>query len=531
MQAEERQGQVREAVGKPAALVSIATLSSRIAGLIRESLFAALFGVSNLTDAYQIAFRIPNLFRDLFAEGALSSAFVPTFAKVRNERGDEAAFRLARTVIGTLLAITGAIALMGILGAAPVVSVIAWSADAAKQAMAVPLTRIMFPFLPLVALAAVVMGVLNSHKRYLAPAYAPAAFNLVTIAGGLALLALSWSPMHAITGWAVLVIVGGLVQVLVQVPSLRAVGFRGAPRVDLAFRDPDLRTVVRRMGPVAVALAGTQAMIIVTTAVASGQEGWVTALPLAFRLIHLPIGLVGVALGTVALAAASRRAAAGDAAGLDDVIRRGLRLNLFLSLPAAAGLAALAEPIVRLIYEHGKFDQADTALVVTGVRWYALGIAFYAGIKVATSSFHARGLMRVPMFASLVGIAVNLAIALLGMGTIGFAALPLATAAGSAVNYGLLRRSDGLLHGKASAPGLGFQGKTLFATALLGGVAWGLGHILLGRGDAMGRGMALAAGLAGVIGVSGCLYLVAAHALKIEEVAVVGQTLRRRRGA
>ena len=249
----ERPPTVREEVARPAALMSIATLSSRVAGVVRESLFAALIGARGQADAFNVGFRIPNLLRDLFAEGALSGAFVPTLGKTRAEQGEEAAFRLARTVLGTLLAVTSAVAILGILFAPQLVSLLASSGELEMRELAVKATRIMFPFLPTVAIAAVMMGVLNTHRSYFLPALAPAFFNVVAIAGGLGLL---WGGIRgddAVLGWSAFVVLGGLVQALVQVPALRGTGYRGLPRVDLAFRDPALRTIVRRMGPVALA--------------------------------------------------------------------------------------------------------------------------------------------------------------------------------------------------------------------------------------------------------------------------------------
>jgi putative peptidoglycan lipid II flippase len=278
----------REEVARPADLVSLATFSSRIAGLVRESLFAALFGIHPAADAFVVAFRIPNLFRDLFAEGALSSAFVPTYARVRAERGPEAGFALARTVLGTLLAITGTLALLGILFARPVVDLIAFGADEERRALAVPLTRIMFPFLPTVAVAAVWMGVLNSHGRYLVPAFAPVAFNLASIAGR--------APAAARVGrrgggrrWAVRA-AGGLRR---PMPGAGGVEGRVVAGHGRSVPRSRPRTIVWRMAPIAVALAGTQVMIVVTTGVATAHAGWVSAFQLRLRLIHLPIGLVG----------------------------------------------------------------------------------------------------------------------------------------------------------------------------------------------------------------------------------------------
>jgi putative peptidoglycan lipid II flippase len=520
---------VREAVARPAAVVSAATLTSRIAGVARESLFAALFGAGWVADAFVFGFRIPNLLRDLFAEGAFSAAFVPTFSKTRAEKGEAAAVDLARVVLGTLLVVTGAIAVLGIVFAGPVVDVVAAQASGETRELTVRLTRILFPFLPMVAAAAAIMGVLNSQGRYVVPAFSPVAFNGAAIVGGLALWFLGWPAETAVVGWAVVALVGGALQALVQVPALRAAGYRGLPRPDLAFQDPGLRTVVRRMGPVAVALAGTQVTILVTTSIASGTEGWAAALNYAFRLVHLPIGLVGVALGTVALAAASRRAAEGDRAGLEDVVKRGLRLNWFLALPAAAGLAGLAGPVVRLLYERGAFGPDDAEIVVRAVRWYALGIVFYGGIKVATTPFHARGDMRTPMRCSLAGIAANLAVALGGVGPFGFAALPLATAVGAATNYGLLRFFDRRRHGGASAPERGFLGAIAVGSLLIGGGAWALGDLVLRADRAVGQGILLGIATLAAVFASVVLYLVVASRLKIAEASAVGRFLRRTR--
>jgi putative peptidoglycan lipid II flippase len=519
----------REPVARPAARVSAATLASRVAGLGRESLFAALFAKGVAADAFVFAFRIPNLLRDLFAEGALSSAFVPTFAKARAQRGEAQAWALARTVLGTLAAVTGAVAALGVVFARPVVDVVAARADEPVKALAADLTRVMFPFLPLVAVASVLMGVLNVHGRFAVAALAPAAFNVVAIAGGAVLLALGWPTETAVVGWSALVLAGGVVQALVQWIPARRMGLSGPWRPDLRFADPGLREVLRRMGPIAVALAGTQVVIVVTSALASRHLGWAAALNYAFRLIHLPIGLVGVAVGTVALAAASRRAALGDLGGLDDVLRRALRLNVFLALPAAVGLAALAEPIVRVVYEHGAFarDPGATALVAGAVRWYAVGVVFYGGTKVAAAAFHARGDTRTPMACSLAGIGASLATAVGALGVLGFSAFPIATALGAIVNYGCLRALSRRLHGRGAAPQPDFLGRTLAAAALLGGATYALGATVLARSGPAGEGLPLAVGTATVVAAMALLYLVLARLLGIEEGSSVRRLWRR----
>lgn len=521
-----------EPVARPAGLVSAATMCSRVTGLLREAVFAALFATQAVADAFVFAFRIPNLLRDFFAEGALSAAFVPTFAQAREREGEARAFQLAARVLGTLAASAGLIVLLGIVFAPAIVAVVAMDAPPEMRPLTVTLTRVMFPFLLFVALAAVAMGVLNSHRRYFLPALAPMFFNLTAVLGGLVVLALGLEVRTAVLAWAALVVVGGAAQLAVQVPALRAVGLQQAPRVDWRFADPLLRQVVRRMGPVVLSLAATNIMLVITTAMASRGEGWASSLNYAFRLVHLPIGIVGVALGTVVLAAGSRRSAARDAGGLEDVVRRGLRLNWFLALPAATGLFVLGEPIVRLIYERGAFGAASTARVADALRWYAGGIVFYAGVKAAAPQFLARGDTRRPMLCSLTGIGVNLAVAfsLIGpFGDRGYRALALSVAAGAAANYLCLRLSGRRRFGPSSAPGWSFLLRCLVACAALAAAGWLFSTLWLSgdRAVACGWLQGLLTGLAIVL--LSALYFLVAAALGLEEGAFVRRRLLRRR--
>jgi putative peptidoglycan lipid II flippase len=409
------------------------------------------------------------------------------------------------------------------------VAVVAVDAPAGMRPLTTTLTRVMFPFLLFVALAAVAMGVLNTHRRYFLPALAPAFFNVVAVVGGAVLLVLGLPAETAMIAWAALVVAGGAAQFLVQVPSLRAVGLRQAPRVDWRLGDARLRAIVRRMGPVVFSLAATNVMLVITTAMASRGEGWASSLNYAFRLVHLPIGVIGVALGTVVLAAGSRRSAAEDGAGVEDVVRRGLRLNWFLALPAAVGLFVLAEPLVRLIYERGAFGADSTRSVAGALRWYAGGIVFYAGIKAAAPQFLSRGDTRTPVLCSLLGIGVNLAVAFGAIGAYGHRALAFAVAAGAAANYLALRAAGRLRYGAASAPGWGFLLRVLAAAAVLGGLAWLVASSWLsgdrGPASAWGQG---AATLGAVIALGGLYFLVAAR-LGLEEGRAVGRVLRRGR--
>jgi putative peptidoglycan lipid II flippase len=510
-------------VARSAGKISLATLVSRVTGLLRETLSAALFGLGPLSDALVFAFRIPNLLREFFAEGALSSAFVPVLAKARADEGEARAQQVARRVLGTLAVVTGLVTALGIVLAPAVVDLIAADAPEAQRPLTITLTRIMFPFLALAALAAVAMGVLNTYRRYVVPALASAAFNVVAVLGGGVLLLLGWPAERALLAWAVLVVLGGLAQLLVQVPLVRRVGVRGAPEVDLRFRDPALRAVAGRMGPVVLALAGTNVMLFLTTAIASRGEGWATGLSYAFRLVHLPIGLVGVSIGTVVLAAGARSHAAGEAGGLDDLVRRGLRLAWYLAVPAAVGLFVLAEPLVRMVYEHGRFRAGDgVAITAEALRWYAAAVVAYAGIKAAAPLFLARGDTRTPMLCSLAGIAANLVVAFALVGTLGFRALALAVAVGTALNFALLRTCAWRRFGRASAPGTGHLARVLVAGAAMGLAGWALLALLPRPGVAATLG--LCAGLA-------ALYFALTAGLGLSEGQAVLARLRRRPAA
>jgi putative peptidoglycan lipid II flippase len=517
-----------EPVARPAGLVSLATMCSRVMGLIREAVFAALFATGGVADAYVFAFRIPNLLRDFFAEGALASAFVPTFAKTRAQEGEAAASHLARRVFGTLGAMALLLVVLGIIFAPAIVDVVAMKASGDVKALTVRLTRIMFPFLFFVAMASVAMGILNTNRRYFLPALAPVFFNVVAVLGGVYLLLAGLDIVTAITVWSVLVVVGGALQFLVQVPGVRAVGVRGTPEVDWRFRDPGIRTIARRMGPVVLSLMATNVMLVIMTILASQEKGWASSLNFAFRLVHLPIGVVGVAIGTVILAAGSRHSAEDDHAGVDDVVKRGLRLNWFLALPAAVGLFVLAEPIVRLVYERGAFEDTNTLAVASALRWYAGGVVFYAGVKAAAPDFLARGDTRTPMLCALVGIAVNLVVAFSLVGPLGFRALALAVAAGAAANYILLRILSRIRHGTGSAAGVSFLLRTLLASAVLGAAGWAAGALWLDGDAAVSSRWGQALLTLATIGALGALYFLVAAGLGLDEGAWVRRRVLRR---
>jgi putative peptidoglycan lipid II flippase len=460
-------------LARRAGIVSIAVFSSRILGLVREQVFATCFGAGRELDAFVTAFRIPNLFRDLFAEGALSAAFVSTFTQEEARHGPVAAWRLANLVVNALALIVGAVCLAGIVFAPTITEAIApgFATIAGKTALTVHLTRLMFPFLLLVALAAVAMGILNTRNRFGVPAAASAFFNLGSVVGG---LGCAWwlAPEYfaalgthavdpalterAIMGMAVGTLLGGLCQLLVQLPSLRRVGYRYRPI--LTFRDPGVRQVLRLMAPATIGAAAVQVNVFVNSNFASYLgDGPVSWLNVAFRFMQLPIGLFGVAVGTVALPTLSRHVAAGDTDALARTLRQSLELIAGLCVPAAVGLAVFGVPVIGLVYEHGRFHEADTHAAAQALVAYAVGLAGYAGIKVLAPAFYALDDARTPMLVSVISILVNLVlnwtfVHVLGLGHVGLALSTSAVALGNCgLLYVFLRRRIGPLGGRLAS--------------------------------------------------------------------------------
>src|SRR5213593_3803654 len=488
----------RAQLARRAGVVSAAVLASRVLGLVREQVFAVFFGAGRELDAFITAFRIPNLLRDLFAEGALSAAFVTTFTWRLEHDGEAAAWRLANLVVNALAIVVGAITLAGIWFAPALVTAIApgFADIPGKVELTVALTRIMFPFLLLVALAAVAMGILNTRHIFGVPAAASAFFNLGSIAGGLGCTAwlapgylagvLGRGPApdpglvtRAMTGMAIGTLVGGLLQLLVQVPSLWRVGFRYRPL--LALRDPGLRQVMRLMAPATVGAAAVQVNVFVNNNFASYLgNGPVSWLNVAFRFMQLPIGLFGVAIGTVTLPVVSRHGARGDTRALGGTVRQALELVALLCLPAAVGLGLLGVPVIGLIYEHGRFGAADTAAAAAALAGYAVGLAGYAGIKVLAPSFYALGDARTPMLVSVLSIGVNwvlnwIFVRRLGFGHLGLALATSAVALGNfALLYVFLRRRIGRFGGRSAF------GRIAAATLVMAAVTWGVDRLVAG---------------------------------------------------
>jgi putative peptidoglycan lipid II flippase len=481
------QGRVQGArsnVARNAGIVSLAVMVSRVLGLVRDQVFAALFGAGLQYDAFLTAFRIPNLLRDLFAEGALSAAFVTTFAQVLEKRGEEEAFRLSNRIATAMMLVVGALSVVGWIFAREIVY---WLAPGffdvpGKSELTIHLTRMMIPFLLFVALAAQAMGLLNACRRFGIPAMAPAFFNVGSIFGGL-LFAYGVGPFLNLTpieGMVIGTLLGGFLQFAVQWPSLRRVGFRYRPM--LSFTDPGVRQIVRLMGPAVIGTAAVQINVFVNTnfasaiidpvtgAVANGPVSW---LSYAFRFMQFPIGVFGVAIATATLPPLSRSTARQDYNEFRQTLAHALVLVFLLCIPSAVGLAILGRPIIALIFEYGRFTPFDTVQTGNALTAYAIGLAGYAAIKVLSPAFYALGDARTPMLVSLFSVAVNYFMNSILVGPFGHVGLAFSTSTVALVNFILLtllmRRKLGGLQGRQLG---GSLLRICGATIALAVVAW-----------------------------------------------------------
>jgi putative peptidoglycan lipid II flippase len=429
-------------LARTAGAVSLATLISRILGLMREMVLAKYFNVF-ATDAFFAAFRIPNLLRDLFAEGALSAAFVPTFTDYWQNRGKGEAWKLANVLLNALTVVLSAVTLLILFGAKYLVYflVSGYSRIPGKIELTIQLTRVMSPFLLTVALAAAVMGILNTRGRFFIPAVAPAFFNVASILAGIFLAPhmprFGQLPIFAM---AVGSLTGGILQLYVQIPSLYRCGYRYEAL--LIWNHPGLRRVMGLMLPAAFGLAATQINILIDNQLASYLgNGPVSWLNYAFRLMQLPIGIFGVAIATVHLATVSKRVATNDLVGVQTHLADAIKLAAFLNIPATLGLIFLRYPIVQLLYERGRFTHDYTIYTGDALLFYSLGLYAYSLVKIITPTFYALGDTRTPVRYAALVIAIKIAVNLLLIRKLGFIGLAFGTAIASILNTLLLLRA------------------------------------------------------------------------------------------
>ncbi len=436
--------------------IGTATLASRVLGFVRDMVVALVFGAGPVTDAFFVAFRIPNVLRRLLAEGALSTAAIPVLSDYVVNQPGEPLRRMLRALLGGALLALGLAAVLGMVFAPAIVALVApgFAADPGQHALAVLLTRVMFPYLVLVGLAALAMGILNTHGRFFAAALGPAVLNLGMIA---AVLAMSGRVDPPILALAIGVLVGGLGQLLVQLPSVRALGLLLPPSAQLAH--PAVGRVARLLLPAALGLAAVQVMVFVNTLLASLlPAGSISYLYYADRLMELPLGVFGIALASASLPAMSRQAAVGDLRGVATTLALAVRLAAWVSVPATVGLVLLGEPIVRVLFERGRFGPAATDATAWALVWYAVGLVGFGTARIAAQAFYAIGAPGTAVRIGAAAVAVNVVAALLLMEPMGHAGLALASSIGAYVNALVLlwvaRRRLGPLGGRELARSL-----------------------------------------------------------------------------
>jgi putative peptidoglycan lipid II flippase len=483
-------GSHAETVVRSAGIVSIAVLMSRVTGLVRESVMARMFGAGLIYDAFSLGFRIPNLTRDLFAEGALSSAFVPTFTEYLTTRGKTEAAQLANLVATALIIVVGGLCGLGVIFAPVLVHLLApgYAAVPGKFELAVTMTRIMFPFLLLVALAAQAMGVLNASNRFGVPALASTFFNIGSVGFGL-VIGFGLGPtlhLSRIEGMAIGVVLGGALQLCWQLPSLHRLGFRFRPAFDLSH--PGLKRIFKLMVPAILGNAAVQINVMVNTNFASsvfdphrGYDGPVSWLSYAFRFMQLPLGLFGVAMASATLPSISRSAAAGRMDEFRQTLSKSLGMVFLLTVPSSVGLIVLGKSIIGAIYQGGKFELYDTQQTAIALSCYAVGLAGYAALKVLTPAYYALGDARIPMIVSLLSIGINYATASLMIRVAGFgqAGLAMSTSVvalfGFVVLFAILRKRIGGVYGRELMAGLS---KVVLASLVMGAVVAGSTYLV-----------------------------------------------------
>ncbi len=417
-------------------VVSGATAFSRVMGLIREQVMAYFFGAGMATDAFLTAFRIPNLLRDMFAEGALSAAFVPVFKEKLVKETNEEAFKLADIVITGILLCVGLIVLLGIIASPAIVYISAkgFSALPEKFSLTVSLTRVMFAYLLLVSLSALVMGMLNSFGKFGIPALSPALFNLGIILTVVVLYYVFEQPVYTL---AIGVLIGGAAQLAIQLPPLLKLGYRFKPAFN--FLDEGMKRVINLLLPMIAGLSAGRVNILLSTLLASFlMQGSISFLSYAYRLMHFPLGVFAVALGTVALPRVTELVARRDIDGLKRTFDEAVGLNLFVVVPSAVCLAMLGREIVDLIFAWGRFSESDAAHTSLALLHYSYGLIGFAAVRVTVPFYYAFGDSRLPMKASIAAVLVNMALYYPLIKILDFAGLAAATSIAGLLNFAIL---------------------------------------------------------------------------------------------
>lgn len=517
----------RGRIAKSAGVMSIATLISRILGYVKDMILARYFGATGISDTFFVAFRIPNLLRELFAEGSMSSAFIPVLTEYQTNHGNTEAKRLVSITLTFILIFVGLFCVLGILFAPQIVSIIApgFLKDPGKFSQTVLLTRLMFPFLLFISLAALIMGALNVRRSFFIPALAPATLNVTIIVFVLILVPVLEQPIIAV---ALGVTLGGLVQFAFQLPSFlrKDYGLRLAYR----FGHPGLKKMALLIMPATMGMAVAQVNIFISTILASFlPQGSITYLYYSMRLIQFPIGIFGVAMGMATLPALSEHAVRGEMEKLREDFSFALRLLFFITVPAMMGLIALREPIVNVLFQRGAFDSAATVGTAEALLFYSLGIWAVVGVRVVTVTFYSLSDTKTPVKVAAAAMIINIIMSVVLMGPLKHSGLAFANAIASGVNFILLffflRNKLGRIDGRRIMRS--------FAKITLASVVMALSGWVMLRGDlwtASGMVLKKAIYLSATIVVCLCIYLLISFLLRGDEMNYLYEKIKNRWG-
>ncbi len=495
---------------KAAGVVSGATLLSRILGLLRDIVIAGYFGAGMASDAFFVAFRIPNLLRRLFAEGSLTIAFVPVFTEYLTKDGESAAFAFARSAVRLISILLAAAAVVGIFLAPLIVRIMApgFMASPEKLALTITLTRFMFPYIFFIGLVALCMGILNALGHFAAPALAPVLLNLAMI---VAVLFISPHLQYPVYGLAIGVLLGGLLQLLLQIPFLLRKGV--VLWETAAMFHPGLKRIGRLMLPAVFGAAVYQINILVGTLLASLlPDGSVSYLYYADRLVQFPLGIFAIAVATAVLPSFSRYAAAQDNKALSETFGYALRLVFFITIPSMVGLILLREPIIGLLFKRGAFDTQTTVLTASALFYYGIGLWAFAAVRIVVTLFYALQDTRTPVKMAAISILINMILGVTLMWPLQHGGLALATSLASMVNLYLLiralRKKVGLIDWHEILLSVW---KTLFCSSVMGLAVFFMAMILIPQGHAgFGKlfGAVLGTILVGIASYAVCAFLV-----------------------
>jgi putative peptidoglycan lipid II flippase len=460
---------------KTLAAISSMTMLSRVTGLLRESLFARAFGASAYSDAFIVAFRIPNLLRRLFAEGAFSQAFVPILSEYKSQHGDAATKSLVDHVATTLVWATVLTSIAGIISSPILVYLIAGGLDKTPDAFdaSVWMTRLMFPYIAFMSFVALSGGVLKTWRQFKIPAFTPVLLNISFILASLFLVRYLQQPIYAM---AIAVVVGGLLQVGLQIPALAKIGM--LPRIAMnpliGLRDPGVRRMLKKMGPAVFAVSAAQISLMINTNIASHLvAGSVSALSYADRLMEFPTAMLGVALGTILLPSLSKANAESDTEEYSALLDWGLRLTFLLALPAAVGMATMAEALIATLFHYGKFTAAAIGTSALPLMAYSAGLVGIILVKTLAPAFYARQDIRTPVRIAIGVLVATQLMNLLFVPYLAVAGLALSIGLGACLNALFLY--TGLRRRKIFTPKSGWRGffvRVIVAVTVMGAVTW-----------------------------------------------------------